>query len=47
MIIELKALFDVDDLKNLAKGRFKTHAELKLIEFKIQGKYYRYNRKNK
>lgn len=47
VIIEIKALFDLKDLKNIAMGRFKTHKDLQMIEFKAKGKYYRYNRKNK
>lgn len=47
VIIELKALFNRDELKKIARAKFNKYADLKVIEYKMQGKYYRYNKPKK
>lgn len=44
VVILLVEHFSSGKLYNIAKGRFKTHDTLQIIEFKMSGKYYRYER---
>ena len=44
VIIRLKTNFNTDQLRRIAKGRFLTHQNLTLIEFKISDKYVCFKR---
>jgi hypothetical protein len=44
LIIRLLSPYSAQWLQRIAKGRFKTHKRLKSIEFKLEGKYYRFYR---
>lgn len=44
VIIKLSSSFSIEALTGIAKGRFLTHRNLILIEFKLENKYYSFKR---
>lgn len=44
VIINLVEHFNTGKLYNIAKGRFKTHETLSIVEFKMSSKYHRFER---
>lgn len=42
VIIKLVEHFNTGKLHNIAKGRFTTHKSLKIVEFKMDGKYHKF-----